>query len=96
MLWVRSQDNLSLANVIGITVDKIDSEYQLKGYDASSTINNFWWLGTYSNEEKAVKVVDMIEMVIKGTREYSTVPNGYPVVKDRVFQMPADEEVEVD
>ena len=99
MLWVRSQDNYRLVSVTGVSCKNLANySYEINGWEASCAglANIYWSLGKYSSEEKAIKVLDMLEMVIKGSREYSIVPNGYPVIKDRVFQMPADEEVEVD
>ena len=102
MLWVRSQDNTMLINVTCVRLlqgilaaIQGDGIHTIVGYEASAR-ESFWVLGEYSSEEKAIRVLDMMEMTIKGTREYTIVPNGYPVIKDRVFQMPADEEVEVD
>ena len=47
-------------------------------------------LGTYSTEEKAIKVLDMIQIAYE---EANSVRNMSGFVANTVFQMPADQEV---
>lgn len=80
-MWVRSQDkrrlikcnNLSIKNGVGLLVGKFTIE--------ESGIT----LGIYSNEKKALKVLDMIEGAIQQTEFPHHI---YPI-----FQMPQDSEV---
>lgn len=56
-----------------------------------------FFLGTYSTEEKAIKVLDMIqEAYIKDCALYiDRESNAKVIPQNRGFQMPSDEEVEV-
>ena len=51
-------------------------------------------IGTYSTEEKAIKVLDMIEDAYLNCNHSSMMWN-YAFVENKVFQMPQDEEVKV-
>ena len=70
-MWIRSQNKKILTEVHDL---EIDSANQIWG---SGLL-----VGEYSNEEKALLVLDMIEKVAM-----------YP--GNTLFQMPADDEVEV-
>lgn len=77
-IWIRSQNKLKLTECKEIIIDQNDCfEYIFEGYaiDDIPTI-----LGTYSTEEKAIKVLDMIQEHIA-------------THSNKVFQMPQDEEV---
>lgn len=78
-MWIRSQNRKILTNVNEVLICAMD--------DNKYFIDGFWnrgsdTLGIYSTEEKALLVLDMIEKVSM----YSG---------NTLFQMPADEEVEV-
>lgn len=101
-IWIRSQNESVLANIVSITADK---ENNVIGYDSCShDANEYYVLGKYSSKEKAIKVLDMIQIQIeKGTR---IVTHYKPALKQSdwyevehhekvVFQMPQDSEVEV-
>lgn len=94
MIWIRGQERTSLIEVSHVRMgvyanDENTLEYKII-YDTSDVMFD---LGTYSTEEKALKVLDMIQKII--------VDNGYmeagmPRVfspQHCVFEMPADEEV---
>ena len=102
MAWIRSQDKTRLVECICFEIGQETSA--IFGY----AINGSLILGKYSTEEKALKVLDMIQKYIGGKTKYYIAqdignPNGYHVVddmnipmfycKDGIFQMPADEEV---
>lgn len=96
-MWVRSQNRDVLVNVNDICIYEVKKGskiiYQLNCYGGSCYI-----LGRYSTKEKAMKVMDMIQNAITGTRFEFT-----DIVRDcdlagieihNVFNMPKDEEVE--
>lgn len=79
-MWVRSQNKEVLVNVNDVCFYKMKKDsYQFRcygyGYD-------YYILGEYSTEEKALKVLDEIQK----QAEY---------LCPKSFQMPADEDVEV-
>ena len=93
-MLIRSQDKKKLIPImpLGITeiarssrgeINRVDG-YAIYSYDNANTI-----LGNYSTEEKAIKVLDMIEenyvnYALRYGGDYS---------RYAVFQMPQDEEV---
>ena len=92
-MWVRSQNKEVLINANGV---RIVYEYCIvcDYYDGE-----LYYLGKYSTKEKALKVMDMIQNAITGTRFEFT-----DIVRDcdlagieihNVFNMPKDDEVEV-
>ena len=98
-MWIRSQNESVLVNVNDICFYEVnkDSEiiYQFRCYGYG---DDYYILGEYSTKEKAMKVMDMIQNAITGTRFEFT-----DIVRDcdlagieihNVFNMPKDEEVE--
>ena len=90
-MWIRSQDRTILRNVNDLFIDNNKS-----GYMVCSDLNSII-LGTYSTEKKAMKVMDMTQNAITGTRFEFT-----DIVRDcdlagieihNVFNMPQDSEV---
>ena len=95
-MWIRSQDGKTLSNVNDLYVRVIG-----KGYAISSDKCD---LGKYSTEQKALNVMDGIQNCLcRGTKSYHPVEplsviNGFPpykIEREKVFQMPKDDEVEV-
>lgn len=76
-MWIRSQNKKYLINCKNLGIRKMINEYVVA---LISECSDFYPLGSYSSEEKALKVLDEIQ---KRT-EYI-----YP----KAFQMPADEDV---
>lgn len=85
MVWIRSQDGKILSNVNNMYVRVIG-----KGYAISS---DKCVLGTYSTEEKAMKVMDMIHSRIERTTKYYEKSLQFTYGSEYVFQMPEDDEV---
>ena len=96
-MWVRSQSKDVLVNINEVCFYKIKKDskfiYQFRCYG----YGNYYILGYYSTEEKAMKVMDMIKNAITGTRFEFT-----DIVRDcdlagieihNVFNMPHDSEV---
>lgn len=85
-MWIRSQDRKILINASDLRIHE-----ERKGFYIRSRIEV---LGTYSTEEKALKVIDMIEDTILKCEAMRT---GYAEYDFGafVFDMPADKDVEV-
>lgn len=102
-MWIRSQNKRLVIEVNAFTVLFEKGKYCLIGYDTSnSNIELYWYLGKYSSEEKAIKVLDMIDS-FKNEPIYNIVDSENGIVSykektiqdyDRTFQMPQDSEVE--
>lgn len=74
-IWIRSQDKCKMGKCAEFYInDSYDGDYDIEGYSIDDTPII---LGTYSTEEKAVLVLDMIQKHIE-TRSIN------------VFQMPRD------
>ena len=92
---IRSQDKKIIVNLNNIdTIDIADLQVRcFNGVFDTAVV-----IGTYSTEEKAIKVLDMIQ---DKYAEYAKVASAFGedirglYVLPRVFQMPQDEEVEV-
>ena len=93
-MFIRSQNKKILVDTNKIYIE-CDSIYNHKTY----FIKGDCILGQYSSEEKAMRVMDMIQNAITGTRFEFT-----DIVRDcdlagieihNVFNMPKDEEVKV-
>lgn len=78
-MWIRSQNKKVLLNVNQVVINntKDESEYYIHGYSE----RGIDILGIYSTEEKALKVLDMIQENLE-----------YPYYE--VFQIPTDTEVD--
>lgn len=83
-MWIRSQDRKILINASDLRIHE-----ERKGFYIRSRIDV---LGTYSTEEKALKVIDMIEDTILKCEAMRT---GYAEYDFGafVFDMPQDSEV---
>ena len=98
-MWIRSQSKTILINSDYIIVNDNDILAKTNSNSFLSTI------GTYSSEEKALKVLDMIQSAINGKKtetftyfhkDMQIIHNSYDSPKNPVFQMPLDSEVEED
>ena len=98
---IRSQDKKTLTNfqqVTDVGVVKTDGVFEVQVYYPFSLNDEYskMCLGTYSTEEKAIKVLDMIQQKFL---QYGVIEHGFNTesvfVIPRCYQMPSDEEVEV-
>ena len=98
-MWIRSQDKTRLIKPDYIIVNETDI--------LATTYHEefFVTIGTYSSQEKALKVLDMIQSAINGKKtetftyfhkDMQIIHNSYDSPKNPVFQMPLDSEVEED
>lgn len=95
MVWIRSQCRSILIDARVVSISKINYGYEIK-----CLIDGiYYYIGEYSSEEKALKVMDMIQNAITGKRFEFT-----DIVRDcdlagieihNVFNMPQDSEAEV-
>ncbi len=88
-MWIRSQDKEELRNVNNIEIMKFDGEKY------TTILGDGCHLGIYSTKEKALKVLDEIqkEIIYLDTHEMLSNMGTYKI--NYVYQMPADDEVEV-
>ena len=80
-MWIRSQDKEMLIKAVCIYLGGENHEDCIC---ASSAEGNRWYIGEYSTREKALKVLDGIEIAIRDPL----------LLYSRVFSMPQDDEVE--
>lgn len=92
-MWIRSQNKAVLINVNEVRIVYEDTYCIVCDYYDSE----LYYLGEYLTKEKAMKVMDMIQNAITGTRFEFT-----DIVRDcdlacieihNVFNMPKDEDV---
>lgn len=87
-IWIRSQDKIKLVNMPVKIIDICKSE---EGYDIYADTQK---IGNYSTKEKAIKVLDMIQVKIKEPIYQINIAVGeIETYKDIVLEMPQDEEV---
>ena len=99
-MWIRSQNKEVLVNVNDVCFFKMKKDsYQFRCYGYG---DDYYILGEYSTEEKAMKVMDMIQKQIAFCSESYEIVR--PILKsdpfepywkkrEVVFNMPADDEV---
>lgn len=99
-MLIRTQDKRSLVDIAGlITINQYrklvsqigheNTPQEIYDYHVEYSQGKLQViLGTYSTEDKAIKVLDMIQKAYEDA-------NNFHYVANRVFIMPADEEVEV-
>ena len=90
-MWIRSQDKELLKNVNSIEIIKYEGEKY------TTILGDGWNLGVYSTKEKALKVLNEIQDAIEDTGYYRIDNRGiFAFVNGvQVYQLPADEDVEV-
>ena len=87
-MWIRSQDKIRLIKSDYIVVFKNEIR-------ASTNSDGFLiTIGEYSSQEKALKVLDMIQECIDQNNSHHNARIGVPYLEYNVFQMPLDSEVE--
>lgn len=87
-MWIRSQNRKILTEIHDVEID---------------SVNQIWgsgsFVGEYSTEEKALKVLDEIQDAIEDTDYYriDNIGQGTYALSNgvQVYQMPQDEDVEV-
>ena len=85
-MWMRSQDKTGLIKSDCIIVNKNEIRARTQA-DALITI------GEYSSQEKALKVLDMIQKAIEYNNSHQNARIGRPYIEYNVFQMPLDSEI---
>lgn len=87
-MWIRSQSKKMIYNA--------ENEIYVSSYEKTkyAVYSIAYALGVYSTEEKALKVLDMIEEQITNNETiYAHAISGSGVRDYNVFQMPEDDEV---
>lgn len=94
-MWIRSQDKKGIYKIVSCRILSSSKGHMIEGVSRTGDI-----LGIYSTEEKALKILDMIEKHINKTNIYDVIATEnyckpYEIEKPfkEVFQMPQDEEV---
>ena len=84
---IRSQDKTDLikSDYIVIIKNEIRASANLDGFLIT--------IGKYSSQEKALKVLDMIQERIEHNNSHQSARIGVPYIEYNVFQMPLDSEV---
>ena len=84
---IRSQDKTDLikSDYIVIIKNEIRASANLDGFLIT--------IGKYSSQEKALKVLDMIQECIDHNNSHQSARIGAPYLEYNVFQMPLDSEV---
>lgn len=93
-MWIRSQGRLRLHNVNRIEIEHFENK------EIVTVTGDGWFLGEYSTEEKALKVLDEIQRKIECPDSSLISPaasiNYYHLsVRGHFYQMPADDEVKI-
>lgn len=92
---IRSQNKKAIVNLNMIdTIEERDNQIR---YFSGGGMETVGLLGQYSTEEKAIKVLDMIQNTYT---QYGTLKDGFGSIHGafnipKCFQMPSDESVEV-
>ena len=84
-MWIRSQNEKKLCNCNQFTIEYFNSLYWIE--------SEFGSLGKYSTEKQALEVLDELQDMIENNTFLETSNFG---VKDCVFQMPLNKEVQED
>ena len=91
-MLIRTQDKRSLIDMTGMMV-RIPHGLEIRAFSTQTESWNL--LGKYSTEEKAMKVLDMIQETYESMTSQLSI-NGLLIIPcNKVFNMPDDEEVEV-
>lgn len=86
---IRSQDKAALIKSDCIILNKNEISATAQGTDGFTIT-----IGEYSSQEKALKVLDMIQEYINHNNSHHNARIGVPYLEYNVFQMPLDSEVE--
>lgn len=93
-MLIRSQDKRSLLNLDNVTDLSVVSGNEIIAYYVTN--EGYQRIGKYSDEAKAIKVLDMIQVAygkskILETGQYIV---NYSDMTSFIYEMPSDEEVE--
>lgn len=96
-MLIRSQDKNCLTNMAQVTdIYCYESRNgECRNITAILASGETTHLGMYSTEEKAIKVLDMIQNFYSNLQYTIFAGSDYSEFFDVIFQMPQDEEVEV-
>ena len=87
-MWIRSQYKTGLIKTDYVKV--IKNEIRAKASSDEFLIT----IGEYSSQEKALKVLDMMQKCIEHNNSHQNARIGVPYLEYNVFQMPLYSEVE--
>ena len=85
-MLIRTQNKIGLIDITNLVIG-IDDKNNIAAYSTNALeLYDYLKLGTYSTKDKAIKALDMIQKTYEDA-------NNFHYVANRVFIMPADEEV---
>ena len=61
-LWIRSQNKMRIAKVKDVSILTFDDVFSIHGYISDNT---HFWLATYKTKERALEVLDEIQIHIE-------------------------------
>ena len=82
-MWIRSQDRKTLVNASNLHILS-------EAYEGFNIYSGIYVLGHYSTEEKAIKLMDMIEEAIIYCEAMMNIDTIFFDERKIVFQMPKD------
>ena len=80
-MWIRSQDRKTLINTNEIWIWNDSPDSIIKCNTQSISTTGGWTIGSYKTEERCIKILDEIQILL---RDYLTA-NEYPNI---IFEMP--------
>ena len=96
---IRTQDRRNLVDMNGLTIRVCTEDAVYKGHYAIIAVSNanksqMEFLGGYTSNEKALKVLDMIEQEYLSPITKNVISdNEIEIYQNKIFVMPEDEEV---
>lgn len=95
-MWIRSQDKKYFIEVNAFEIKGIGNVFYIIGYHTENSNDDiYWYLGNYSSEEKAMKVLNMIDSFKNEPLQIEKIQSVYIHCYEKTFQMPQNNEVEV-
>lgn len=98
-MLIRTQNRKTLVDITNLVIEisrsKLISKNSIIAYHTNDfSSSDYITLGTYSTEEKALKVLDMIQKTYESTTSQLSI-NGFLITQcNKVFEMPADEDID--
>lgn len=93
-MLIRSQNKKELIEMTSITINVRTRQSSNKCYIEARQYSNIIFLGEYSTEEKALKVLDMLQEEYLSPIVRNVVgENEVEIYQNKVFNMPEDNEV---
>lgn len=87
-MWLRSQNRRKLVNVNMVGVEQGTTNFSVIA-SVDGNVDNSFIAGEYEAEERALEIVDQIQLrIVRGTTFDEIKTGGIKTIRDFVFQMP--------